>query len=268
MKEQLNFIPPICIASPTRRSGTTLLQRLLCSSSNSLIYGESCANDFHMLCNLFSTKEMLLSQNKDWHNSQFQSVLNGAVNKWIPDLMPDIDGYLQAYKNMIQSLADHFSNAASKAGRPVWGMKMPEWYPLGLALMQQLIPGTKILYLHRNLEDCVRSAKKIEMIQGLNELQQFCQTWRQFTDYAKLNFKGDLVLHLAYEDLIDNPDHWISEIEKFTGAIGIDRSVMTVKINTYENDQKLESEQHPYLQPAVLTEEELAVISSFTEVAI
>ncbi|MFT5167573.1 MAG: hypothetical protein ACI8P3_002811 [Saprospiraceae bacterium] len=263
MKESSN-IHPICIASPTRRSGTTLLQRLLSSASNALIYGETCANDFNMLCNLLSSKEMLLSQNKDWHKSQLQSVLQGEVNKWIPDLMPEIDGYLQAYKNMILSLADHYGSAAGKAGRPIWGMKMPEWYPVGLLLMQKLMPGTKILYLHRNLKDCVRSAKKIEMVIGPDEIQRFCQTWRQFTDYAKVNFTGDQVMHLAYEELINDPGKWIPAIEKFTGAIGIDRTVMRTKVNTYDNDQKLESEKDPYLQPAVLSEEELAIVSSFS----
>lgn len=39
-------LSPIFISSPLGRSGTTLLQRLICSSDNGICYGESLAQDF------------------------------------------------------------------------------------------------------------------------------------------------------------------------------------------------------------------------------
>jgi len=254
---------PICITSPLRRSGTTLLQRLLCSSPDALIYGESCANDFNLLANLFSNKEMLFLQNKEARNHQLQEVLNGNVNDWIPDLMPEIDGYIDAYKNMINTLAKHYNDYAQGQGRKFWGMKMPEWMPTGLILLQKILPETKIIYLRRDLEDCVKSAKKMDMIREPQEIQQFCHTWKQFTSFADLHLKGDQVLHVNYEDLIHTPDQIISTIETFTGVQGIDRKVMEVKVNTYNNDPKLE-EMHSYLEPAVLTAEELAIVAAFS----
>jgi len=254
---------PICIASPLRRSGTTLIQRLLCSSPNALIYGESCANDFNLLANLYSNKEMLFLQNKEARNHQLKEVLNGNVNDWIPDLMPEIDGYIDAYKNIVFSLAKYYSDYAQSQGREVWGMKMPEWMPNGLILLQKILPETKIIYLRRDLKDCVKSAKKMDMIRDSHEIQQFCHTWKQFSSFAKLHLKGDKVLNVSYEDLIGSPEQVISDIEAFTGVSGIDRKVMDVKVNTYNNDPKLE-EMHKYLEPAILTEEELAIVAAFT----
>ncbi len=255
--------PPICIASPLRRSGTTLIQRLICSASNGLIYGETCANDFQMISNLFTSKKSFLLQHKDWRNDQIKKVLKGEVNDWIPDLMPDIDSYINAYHQMIEALVNNYGAFAVQENRPVWGMKMPEWNPTNLVLLQQLLPDLKIIYLHRNLEDCVRSAKKIEMVMGIEEIKRFCFTWKQFSDYVKINLKGDNVLHLKYEDLIDDPDKWINEIESFSGAENIDRSVMKVKVNTYASDHKLAGKKEPYLDPAALTEEEQSVVDSY-----
>ncbi len=257
-----NDLAPICIASPVRRSGTTLLQRLLCSASNGLIYGESCANDLFMLSNLFLTKQSYFEASKDWRNGQLRSVLEGDVNDWIPDLMPDIDGYLDAYKTAVISLVAHYGNFARQQGRTVWGMKLPEWHPVNLAHLHKLLPASKVIFLKRNLIDCVKSAKKLEMVNSLEELQHFCQIWKQYVDLADKHLKGDWVLPIDYEMLVTSPDETLNIIESFTGAVGIDRSVMKVKINTFNNDEKLDKEAAAYLEPALLSDGEMDVIES------
>lgn len=253
---------PICIASPVRRSGTTLIQRLLSSAPNALIYGESCANDFQMLAGIYANKESLLLHAKDWRNDQLAKVLNGSVNDWIPDLMPDIDYFLSNYKKILYALVENYGGYAQEQGRSVWGMKMPEWHPGNLNLIRQLLPGTKIIYLHRILEDCVRSAKGIEMVINEQELRQFCHIWKQYRDFALANFQGDEVLHLHYEDLLKAPEQWITKLETFSGAVGIQASVLDVRVNTYANDQRLQPEEH-YLKPAVLSEEEQNIIAEY-----
>jgi len=257
---------PICIASPVRRSGTTLIQRLLCSSPNALIYGESCANDFNLLLNLLTSKQLQFQHNKDWYNQQLQTVLEGNVNLWMPDLMPDIDGYLEAYKKMVHTHAEHFHSFAEQKGFSHWGMKMPEWNPSALVWIKQAMPATKIIYLHRNLEDCIRSAKAIDMIRGIQEVTQFCQIWKQYGDYARTHLNDELVLHMNYEDLIANPKGWIQTIENFTGVENINPTVLQAKVNTYDNDPKLKTTEDKYLKPAELTEEERSVIKSFSPV--
>ena len=257
-------IPPIFIASPVRRSGTTLLQRLLCSAENAIIYGENCANDLHLLSNLLASKHSILDQTKNWRNRQLQSVLEGDVNDWIADLMPDVNTYLEVYKNLLITLTDHFGNFAYQQGRPVWGVKKPEWNPAALILLQQLIPEMKIIYLHRNLKDCARSAKKIEMIQTPEDLHQFCYLWKQFTENATKLLKGKNVLHLAFEDLTSSPDNAIKQIEAFTNAKNIDKSVMEIKINTHDGDPNLGVGDGLYLKPASLSDGEMAIIKSYT----
>jgi hypothetical protein len=49
-------LDPLIIGSPTPRCGTTLLQRLLCSSQHALIYGEKCAQDLELFLNIYTFK--------------------------------------------------------------------------------------------------------------------------------------------------------------------------------------------------------------------
>ncbi len=257
-------LAPICIASPLRRSGTTLLQRLLSSAPNALIYGESCANDLVTLTSLYANKRMLFEQNAAWRDAQLQEVLKGNVNDWIPDLMPEISGYIAAYKTSIMQLMEHYADFAKAQNRPVWGMKLPEWQPGVLALVQQLFPNAKTIYLHRNIADCVRSAKRMGMVQGLAEIQHFATIGQQFAQQARQLLQGENVLQLNYEAFLAEPMSHIAQLETFTGAKGIDSSVLDVKINTYDNDPNLElSDGDNYLKPDELSKEELAILTAF-----
>ncbi len=254
---------PILISSPVRRSGTTLLQRLLCSSSNALIFGESCANDFNLLTNLLVSKQMVLGQNKEWRNTQLASVLNKETNDWIPDLMPDIDNYLEAVKKASFSILGHYKEFAKENQCSVWGAKLPEWNIFSLVQTHDFFPESKVIYLVRNLPDCLRSAKSIGMVHRLEDMQYFCNTWKQNKEFASQRLKGERVLHINYEDLISNPKEIIEKIALFTGAKGIDLSVIESKINTYiDLGRPLEL---GYLKPASLTDEELNLVNMFTE---
>lgn len=263
-KHQLN-LTPIIITSPVRRSGTTLLQRLLSSASNTLIYGENSANDINFFSNLIASKEMLFRQTKDWRNEQLSDVLKGNVNQWIPDLMPEIDGYLAAYRESALTMLAHYAQFAAEQGKPVWGVKLPEWNPQQLLQVKQLLPDAKIIYLHRNLKDCLRSAKSIQMVQNLNEVKQFCHTWQQYSKFAKQYLNSDNVLHLQYEELIANPKTGINTLADFSGARDIVSQVMEVKVNTFASDHKLDSNASTsYLKPQDLSKEEQALVQEYS----
>ena len=55
-QQLISDLDPLVITSPVIRSGTTLLQRLLCSSPSALIYGELCAQDLEFFLNLYTFK--------------------------------------------------------------------------------------------------------------------------------------------------------------------------------------------------------------------
>src|SRR2546428_5771682 len=87
-------LDPLVITAPTIRSGTTLLQRLLCSSHRALIYGELCAQDLEIFLNLYAFKSQQYNSRREEAAVALEQVLAGDVNNWIPGLMPEISGYL------------------------------------------------------------------------------------------------------------------------------------------------------------------------------
>lgn len=223
----------ICIASPVRRSGTTLLQRLLCSSSNTIIYGETCANDINLMYNLFSGKQMMANQNGEWHDDQLDKVLNGEVNSWIPDLMPRSIDYLDGFKHQITSLLKTYSDVSLKYGKENWGVKLPEWNPAALKLMLDINSTVKIIYLSRNITDSLLSAQKMGMVLDQIEKEQFQNIHTQYSEFAKINLIGERVLHIDYNKLVADPTKFICELEEFTKAKDIDPEVLNYRIGDY-----------------------------------
>jgi hypothetical protein len=188
------------------------------------------------------------------------------VNEWIADLKPPTADYLDMYRASLYNLSDALAAAAAQSGRTVWGVKMAQWNPAQLLQLQQLLPGTKVIYLHRQLADCVRSVKRLELVVSLQDMHQFAHTWRQFTDYARQHLTGPDVLHLDYEALIGDPEEWLPRIAAFAGTAPLDASVLQVRVNTDAHDPRLaDSATTTHLAPASLTAEEEELIAGYHE---
>src|SRR5438874_2702793 len=89
-------LDPLIISSPTIRSGTTLVQRLLCSSSSCLIFGESVVLDLEMLLGVYAAKAMMYSSNRRRLADITRRVVEEGLDGWMPELMPDVDEYTAA----------------------------------------------------------------------------------------------------------------------------------------------------------------------------
>ncbi len=227
----MNALDPVLIASPTQRSGTTLLQRLLCSSANALIYGEFCAHELFMATQLYLVKKTQFSMGQGQRKAQMDQVLEGDVDAWIPDLMPEPNEWLEKIAEGAFLQFEYMKKFAEQRGRPVWGMKMAGWNPHNLNQILGLFPKSRLIYLTRNAEDCLRSAKAIEMIRGEEEESQFLQMWTQNRNIAQQLLPKDRVLFIEFEALVEHPADSIHQLEAFSGAEGIQSEVMQKKIN-------------------------------------
>ncbi|MEO1623757.1 MAG: sulfotransferase, partial [Bacteroidota bacterium] len=223
---------PLLIASPVRRSGTTLLLRLFCSADNALIYGDSIATDVNVLLNLSLTKGLMYASSRDRWDAHFESVLGGAVNDWIADLMPPMSGYLETFQNMPLNFLQYLQSQGIQRGRPIWGIKMAEWPPPMLLALQRILPQARLVYIVRDLADSVRSAKAAGMLVNPQEVHQFCHTHQQNCQYIRQQFAADRLLWLEYEQLVAAPEASIQRLEAFSGARGIDLGVFQHRVNT------------------------------------
>ena len=122
-----------------------------------------------------------------------------------------------------------------------------------LVQVQGFFPETKLIYIHRDLASCVRSALGISLMQNETEVEQFCQTWQYNFQVVTQHFPKSHLLLIDYGDLIGDPERVIRQLEEFTGAKDIQASVLQKKVNTYRFDSRLESGSEAYLQPVALS---------------
>lgn len=225
---------PIFITSPVQRCGTTLIQRLLSSSSNTLIFGESIANDLHIFGSLYQNKQLMIGgAHNAWRDQQLKEVLAGEVNAWIPDLLPEREAYLENYKKALLNFTNFLASYVKEQGRTQWGCKLPAWPIPQLDYLLGQIPGAKLIYIHRDLEECVISARTINMCLEEQGTQQFRQMYAFQQAEAERRLKKENVLWIDYQELVNEPAGVLAKLEQFTGAKNIDASVMEHKIGNY-----------------------------------
>jgi hypothetical protein len=210
------------------------MQRLLSSSLNTLVFGESVANDVHIYASLYQNKQLMLGgPHNAWRDQQLAQVLEGEVNAWIPDLLPAREVYLANYRKTLEDYCDFLQQYVEGEGRSQWGCKMPGWPIPQLAYLLELVPGAKIVYIHRDLEDCVVSAPSINMCVDEASTQQFRQMYAFQQAEAERRLHREEVLWIDYQELVADPAKVIAQLADFTGAKGIDAGVMEHKIGNY-----------------------------------
>ena len=257
-------LAPTVITSPIQRSGTTLLQRLICSSSNSIVYGDNCANEIHMFINYYTVRALLLVQNeRSWEDTR-KAVMHRDVNGWIPNLMPEMKGYHRQLAKSSFGIVKYCHKYAKSEGKDIWGFKNPGWNGPFLKLLKRFMPKCKIIYIFRDPIECVQSAKATSMVQNIEELEQFCQTWLDNFKSMEGQFNRDEIMMINFEKMINDPSGYVDRISKFTGAEDIDIDVFEHRINTFSNDLEGDPTGKGYIIPAKLTNEETDKIDQIT----
>jgi hypothetical protein len=247
---------PLLVSSPTIRSGTTLLQRLLCSSPRALIYGETCGRDLELFLNLYASRALLYIHNRGQLGRSLRGVLAGDVNAWILDLMPDVDAYLSALGQSFLGWLGFCRDYAAREGRPVWGVKVAGWTPATLGLLRQFLPRGRLLYIHRDVLDCLRSAKARQLVRSPDEVREFCRSWTESLSHVLNLGEGPGLLVVRYADLVAEPERVLERVAAFTGVGDMDPAVLGHRINTGAGAG--------YVRPADLTEEERRIALEMT----
>ncbi|REE80352.1 sulfotransferase family protein [Lutibacter oceani] len=256
----MDKISPVLITSPCQRSGTTLLVRLLNSASNSLIYGENAANDIFFLVNQLTHRKLFLSIDKNQRDALLQSMLNGHLNQWIPDLLPNVDDYLESMEKAFLSHIQFFQEYAKKENRNVWGVKQPGWTGGNINVFRGCLPDSKVIYIYRDIEACIKSAKGIQMINSFDEAKMFLQAYLESYNTVMQLPESDKLLKIAFNDIVEKPIEIISKIAAFTGAKGIDQNILKIKVNTYFGDARSPESNDGYISPVELSLDEKNLI--------
>ncbi len=262
MSEAAAQFQPVFITAPTARNGVTLLQRLLNSSRQIIIYGEN-KHFCEMLPNVVHTAHHIHLNSHQQMEATRQRFLNETTEFWSSGLWPDTKMYLDLSVRVFRQFAQLYQACSEQYGYKRWGIKHPFVDVAAFDRFLSLLPTSKFLYLYRNPYDVARSSKARKFTKTPADFQALMTAWRNSV-MAALQAEATNLMVIKYEELLHEPDAWISKIESFTGVTNIDRDVMNKKFNTFRGQERNGHSPTEYVPPAALTDEEAAVI---TEVA-
>lgn len=192
------------------------------------------ANDLHVYASLYQNKQLMLGGPQNaWRDEQLQRVLAGEVNAWIPDLLPERGTYLEHQRNALMNYCDFLSAYAQQQGRERWGCKMPGWPVPQLSFLLGLLPEAKVIYIHRDIEECVISARTINMCLDEPSTQQFRQFYTFQQAEAERRLRNERVMWINYRELVEQPAPILERLANFTGAEAINAAVMEHRVGNY-----------------------------------
>jgi len=224
---------PIFVLSAGWRAGSTLLQRLILSAPDVLLWGEPY-DRCDLVPSLFGT---LAAFDADWPPAEYYLTARGGAplsQSWVANLYPALPALRAAHRAFLQSLC---AEPARAAGAARWGLKEVR---LGIDAARYLLwlyPAARFVFLYRNPYDAWRSYRRrgapwyLTWPDGpIFTPHAYGRLWRHlvqdFIDHGTA--LGGLVLR--YEDLIGQPAS-LDALEAHLG-LRLDRSVLDAQVGS------------------------------------
>ncbi len=197
--QDVKHTAPVIILSPTARNGITLIQRLLNSSRQIIIYGENSIlmNYLPMLVYtqieiqthaeaITTARNRFLEQNEDF---------------WTSNLVPDMEPLVAMSHGWYYDLVKHYAACSKVYGYERWGIKSPMESISTFDRARELLPDAKIIFLYRNLYDVLCSAKARRFILSGHQFMQYIRDWIRHVEHIS-NQDMRKIFVLRYEDLL------------------------------------------------------------------
>lgn len=224
---------PIFLLSAGWRSGSTLLQRLIMSDKEVLIWGEPYDE-----CGLIQAMaETTKAFRAGWPPQNYYydgTPTNELSGKWIANLFPSLEDLHKGHRALYDTM---FAHPAKAAGAVRWGIKEVRLGIEHAYYLRWLYPKGKFIFLYRNPLDAYRSYCRY----GRSWYDTFPDKpvftpiafgthWRVLMEgYLRHAISLDALL-VRYEDLIGKSPP-LDAIELHLG-IRMDRSVMGAKVGS------------------------------------
>ena len=251
-------MPVVFLFAPTARNGITLVQRLLNSTRQIIIFGED-GYFIEVMPECF-VKKMDFFAKAEYNRIKFREKYFARNTEfWSSNLGPDGAQYMQVMAQNFSCFVLFHQQWSEAKGLKRWGIKHPLPNLITLDFFLRFLINARFIYLYRNLFDVARSAKARKWMQSPDEFTTMAQRW-QGNLLPVLQSPWERVLVLKYEDLVADPETYIKKIEEFTEISNIDRNVMKRKINTFRGKIEDGESQNQYIEPKDLTGQESAIL--------
>jgi len=248
-------LSPLFILAPTARCGITLLQRLLNSSREIIIYGEN-----KLPTNWIPQALLDVSAAAEAHNRARKKLLDGSYDFWSSAAWPDTRQWSQALVEALELLLRTCQRCAAEDGFSRWGIKNPLDDAKSCAVLYNVLPHARFIFLYRHIVDVMRSYKGRKWLGSAQTCIEVAARWVRNVSYMLTGQIPDRILLIRYEDMLASPDEWTDRLEQFAGVSGIDRTIFQRKINTFAGKEENGHSPDQYIAPQPLSAQELAII--------
>lgn len=202
---------PVFVLASAQRCGSTLLQRLLNSRSDTLVWGEH-----NGVLNSFVGLHADLIEWESRFAGNRRAFLRSERDLFLPNMVPEEHEIRTAAKAYLVNL---FALPAAKLGRPLWGFKEVRYGARVALFLQSLFPDARFVHLTRNLRDCFVSMKRWE---ASDDAWDRKLTERAVWDWVRINaslmeVSGDVgrLMSVRFEDMVSHPGAFIERLAEF-----------------------------------------------------
>jgi hypothetical protein len=221
---------PLLVLGSGHRSGSTLVQRVLSSHPEVLIWGEHGG----WLGLLLEAGEALLSWSDEYGQDAREEFAHDGYQSWMANLTPERDHVGAALRDFVQSL---YGDPAAELGRPVWGFKEVRYSIEDARRLHRLFPGLAVVLVVRDPRDVLRSLDEWERLSGGQwtrpRTEGAIEVWRLVAEDFLAGETSPPVLGLRYEDMIRDPEGTCAALGAHTGLdpAGFDVGVFAKRVH-------------------------------------
>ncbi|MGI9197324.1 MAG: glycosyltransferase 61 family protein [Candidatus Nanopelagicales bacterium] len=223
---------PVFVLSSSWRAGSTLLQRLLMSGGEALIWGEPFGqrDPLRQMTDMYLPFREGYPRPDHFHDHRVQGESFDPAESWVANLYPSVPDLEQAHRAFLTEL---LAEPARRAGFRRWGLKEVRVDAFQAAYLRLLFPDARLVFLIRNPYDAYRSYR----VRGgwydrfpdrpVFDAEAFGQHWRRLTE-SFLAQAGTLdAMLVRFEDLTRDPAV-LPALATYTG-LSVDPRVLEVR---------------------------------------
>jgi len=228
---------PVLVLGSGQRCGSTLVQRLLSSHPEVLIWGEQGGR----LMEVLEASRLLRAWNQALGDPAREEFAKAGHQAWIANLLPEPATVDDAARSYLQTL---LAAPAAAEGAGIWGFKEVRMGLEAAEWVRELFPETRVVHVTRDPRDVLASLEWWERADPSwvpeytrMALDYWVTINESFADAAE---GLPWVESWRYEDIVTDSEGFLLAVAGLVelDPADLDRSVFTTRITTYAGDRR------------------------------